>query len=223
MKNLILSFVLFIPFIISSQKGIFPLSTKSITANYDNVDFDKLNIYDFNGEIDVQIGKAYSIQLIADERIAPLFRIKQDKSEYRLDIYLENNKNGSAYIEDPVLKLIITMPASSVIRYKGNGDMNIDGVIGRYFRIEHEGNGDVEVAGNIDKLDIEKIGNGDTETRKLKAKTVVVDHDGNGNTTTYALIDLNIKGKGNGDILQYGPAKPSINSYIKGNGEILMK
>jgi hypothetical protein len=191
-----------------------------VSRSFDFKDFDKVNIFDFDGKVDIQIGKTFSIKVDIDDNLEPMLRVEKNNKENELTVYLDKNKNGRLYLEDTHIKIKITMPESSVIRHRGNTDVTIEGIVGRYFRLENEGNGDVVLEGSVDGLDIEKSGNGDVKAKKLIAKTAKVKNYGNGNVLINSQISLHASGAGNGDVLQFGPGKIEQPSGILGNGEV---
>lgn len=221
MKNTILITLLtFLNVSVYSQKSPLIGKGKIIHREFTNIDFDKISFEDFDGIIEVEIGKTFSISVNIDENIEPLLFVKQDKEENLLRIGLENNKNGRLYLEDTHIKIKVTMPEASVIIHRGNTNLFVSGIFGRYFRFEHTGNGDVQLAGNIDELDIKKTGNGNIKSQKLLCKTAKVRNLGNGNVLINSQISLFANGAGNGSVMQFGPGKIDPLSGIIGNGDV---
>ena len=212
--------ILSILFFISEAQAQLFGSGKVITREFSFKDFDKVNIEDFNGQIEIEVGKPFSIKIEIDENLEPRLRVNKDESENKLNIHLEGNKNGKLYLENTRIKIKINMPEASAISQKGNANMKIHGIVGRYFRLENAGNGDVTLAGTIDELDIKKYGNGDVKATKLIAKTAKVKSSGNGNVVVNSQISLQAHGTGNGDILQAGPGKIDPMSGVIGNGDV---
>jgi Putative auto-transporter adhesin, head GIN domain len=221
MKNIIIVIILFINIsTIFAQKGPLVGNGKILHREFTNTDFDKISFEDFDGIIEVEIGKTFSISVDIDENIEPLLFVKQDKEENLLMIGLENNKNGRLYLENTHIKIKVTLPEASVISHRGNTNLYVTGVYGRYFRLEHTGNGDVKLTGNIDELDIKKTGNGNIKSQKLICKIAKVRNIGNGNVLINSQISLFANGAGNGSVMQFGQGKIEPMSGILGNGDV---
>ncbi len=193
---------------------------KVITKEYNFKDFDKVSIEDFDGQIEIEIGKPYAIKIEIDENLEPRLNVTKNTTENHLNIYLEGNKNGKLYLENTRIKIKVSLPEASLINHRGNANMKIQGIEGRYFKLQNEGNGDVWIDGNIDELDIKKSGNGTIKGNKLIAKTAKVKSYGNGNVIVNSQISLLGHGAGNGSILQVGPGKIDAMSGIVGNGDV---
>lgn len=222
MKKLILIITLFNVFctITFAQKGPLRGTGKLISRTFDFKDFDKVTFEDFDGKIEVEIGKPFSIKVDIDENLEPRLEVLKEEAENQLTIRLAGNYNGKLYLEDTRIKIKVTMPEASVIKHRGNTNVQISGVLGRYFRLENDGNGDVMLQGNIDELDIKKNGNGNVNAQKLIAKTAKVKSYGNGNVSVNSQISLIAHGTGNNSVMQFGQGKIDPMSGIIGNGEV---
>ena len=195
-------------------------SGKIITREFNYKDFDKVNIEDFDGQIEIEVGKPYAIKIEIDENLEPRLRVNKDDAENQLKITLEGNKNGKLYLENTRIKIRISMPEASVISHRGNTNVHVRGIVGRYFRLETSGNGDVFLQGSIDELDIKKSGNGGVKAEKLICKIAKVKSYGNGNVTVNSQISLKANGTGNCSIMQTGPGKIDPMSGVIGNGAV---
>lgn len=222
MKRLILIIALFNVFCSNgfAQKGALRGSGKLISRTFDFKDFDKVSFEDFDGKIEVEIGKSFSIKVEIDENLEPRLEVKKDDAENQLMLSLVGNYNGKLYLENTRIKIKVTMPEASVIQHRGNTNVHISGILGRYFRFENDGNGDVLLQGSIDELDIKKNGNGDINAQKLIAKTAKVKSYGNGNVLVNSQISLVAHGTGNNSVMQFGQGKIDPMSGIIGNGEV---
>jgi DUF4097 and DUF4098 domain-containing protein YvlB len=204
----------------AAQKGPLRGSGKVVTRTFDYKGFDKVSFEDFNGKIEVEIGKPFAITVEIDDNLEPMLRVEKEDAENQLRISLANNKDGRLYLEDVNIKITVSMPEASVISHAGNSDVKIQGIVGRYFRLEHRGNGNILLEGQIDELDVNKSGNGDVNAKKLYSKVAKVNSQGNGDVTINATVSLYAKGEGNGDILQVGQGSLDALSSIKGNGKL---
>jgi hypothetical protein len=103
-----------------SQNGPLVGNGKIITREFANTGFDKLSFEDFDGKIEVEIGKKFSISIAIDENIQPLLFVRQQEDEKILRIGLNNNKNGRLYLENTNIKIKVTLPEASIISHRGN-------------------------------------------------------------------------------------------------------
>ncbi len=219
LMTIIVAFILNANFTIA-QKGPFIGTGELISKNFDYKDFDKISFEDFDGRIEVEIGKAFSIKIDIDKSLENRLFLKEEKDENLLRIGLEGNKNGKLYLENNNTIIRITMPEASVVSHRGNTNMKVRGIIGRYFRLEHTGNGDVTLEGKTDELDIKKMGNGNIKAKNLIAITAKVKSYGNGNVIVNSHMTLSANGTGNGSIMQAGTGKIDATSGIIGNGDV---
>ncbi len=222
MKKLILFILVFNIFynISLAQKGPLRGTGKLISRTFDFKDFDKVSFEDFDGKIEVEIGKPFSIKVDIDENLESRLEVKKDNNEGLLTIRLAGNYSGKLYLEDTHIKIKVTMPEASLIQHRGNTNVHITGVLGRYFRLDNDGNGNVLLQGSIDELDIKKNGNGNVNAQKLIAKTAKVKSYGNGNVSVNSQISLVAHGTGNNSVIQFGQGKIDPMSGIIGNGEV---
>ncbi|MBP8158306.1 MAG: DUF2807 domain-containing protein [Flavobacterium sp.] len=219
MRKLISTLVLvFTTIICNSQiKG----SGKTIAKTYEYKNFDKVYFEDVDGDIEVEIGKTWSVTVTIDDNLESLLQFKENPSEHELKIQFKDNRKNRMYIENTNIVIKITMPEASVIKNAGNSDITVNNIIGRYFRLENTGNGDAILSGKIDQLDIEKIGNGDVNSEYLQVKKAKVKNIGNGNVIVNVSVEVTGKLFGNGDIINRGRAKFDSNSTKIGNGKLI--
>ena len=222
MKKQFLIIALFSLICTFTQAQMKPLrgSGKIVQKSFDFKGFDKVSFEDFDGSIEVEIGKTFSIKVEIDENLEPLLFAVNNESENILTLGLKNNYNGKLYLEDTRIKIKVTMPEASVILHRGNTNVKITGIVGRYFRLENSGNGNVSLEGNIDELDIKKNGNGEVRAKNLVAKMAKVKSYGDGNVAINAQISLSAFGSGNCSVMQFGQGKIDPMSGIVGNGEV---
>jgi hypothetical protein len=206
---------------VKSQNRPLVGSGKLVTLKYTKTGYDKVNLLDFEGIIDIHIGKPHDVNIQIDDNIARLIEFDLDKNEHELTIKIKDNKNGRLYLENINSKIKITLPEASVIKHRGNSNVEIKGVIGRYFRMEQQGNGDVRLFGTVDDLEITKSGNGAVFAENLITKTANVNSLGNGNVIIKAQDSFSARGAGNGNVIQYGKGSATVFSTIIGNGQIL--
>lgn len=203
-----------------AQRGPLTGSGKTVTRLFDYKDFDKLSLKDLQGEIEVEIGKPFSISVTIDDNLEPLLQVKSEGGV--LTVELKGNKNNTMYIEDTHIKVRISLPEISVLEHRGNTDAAVMGIVGRYFRLQNDGNGDVLIKGSIDELDISNIGNGQVNAGNLQAKTAKITKRGNGDVTVNVSSQLKVVASGNGDIINRGNADFHV-SGKSGNGDLIKK
>ncbi len=219
-QRLIIALFILIGTFSQAQKGTLRGTGKIVHKNYDFKDFDKVSFEDFDGNIEVEVGKSFSINVEIDENLEPLLFAVKNISENQVILGLKNNYNGRLYLEDTHIKIKITMPEASVIEHRGNTILKVTGIVGRYFRLENNGNGNVLLEGQADQLDIKKTGNGEVKANHLIAKTAKVKSFGNGNVLINSQISLSANGSGNCSVIQFGTGKIEPMSGIIGNGEV---
>lgn len=204
-----------------AQKAPLNGSGNIVMKSFDYKNFDKLEILDIAGKVNVEIGKPFSITINIDDNLASLLKVKEYDGE--LKIQLEGNAYNKLYLEETNIKVNITMPEASVIRHRSNSKMLVSGIVGRYFRINSSGNGEVIIKGSIDELDIVCSGNCAVRAEEMMAKSVKVEKSGNGNVYINTDKTFTAKGSGNGNVINKGEGMPDGASHISGNGEIKYK
>jgi hypothetical protein len=192
-----------------------------ITQKFSYTNFDKLELLDLDGIINVTIGKPFSITVAIDNNLEKLLDVSTSDGELR--IKLAGNTNNKLYVENTNIRIHITMPEVSVIRHRSNSTLNVNGIAGRYLRINNGGNGTTVLQGSIDELDIVCTGNGTVQGEELFAKTVKVNKSGNGNVYIKTDNSFSANGSGNGNVVNKGEGLPNNNATITGNGEIVYK
>ncbi|HLP63997.1 GIN domain-containing protein [Flavobacterium sp.] len=219
MTKLILAIVMIVTstFANAQLKG----SGKTITKNFDYTNFDKVYFEDLDGKLEVEIGKSWSISVTVDDNLESLLAFKENPTEHELTVYLKGNKNNRMYIENSNIKIKITMPEATVIRNDSNANLVINGVIGRYFRLENFSNSTSKVLGTVDELEVKNTGNGNSNLAELKAKKANIICRGNGNTTVNVSEEIVATVSGNGNITNKGNANYDGKSSRTGNGNLL--
>ncbi len=193
-------------------------SGKIITSTYAYHNFDKLLFSDMSGEIEVVVGKPFSITMHADDNFNNQIGVVE--KEGVLCFVFEGNKNNRLYIENTNIKILITMPELSVVEQYGNSNCNITGIVGRYLRLQNRGNGNISAIGSVDELDIIKRDNGNIEAGMLEAKNVNVEASGNGNVYINTNNQFEAHASGNGFVKNKGIGRSSANSSATGNSKI---
>lgn len=196
-------------------------SGKTIAKTYDYKNFDKVYFEDLDGKLEVEIGKAFSINVIIDDNLEGLLSVTQSSPEHVLKVSFKNNRKNKLYIEETHFKIKITMPEASVIRNNGNSGLIVSGLFGRYFRIENIENGSATLDGAVDALDIINQGNGSINAKQLIAKKAKITCAGNGNVIVAVFDAITAKISGNGSVKNVGKARFDSNSSTSGNGNLI--
>ena len=201
------------------QMGALKGSGKIVTKTFAFQDFDKLQLNDLDGSVEVEVGKPYSIKISIDDNLEPLLTVSETNK--MLTAALNKNENNRRYVENSNIKITISVPALNGVVHNGNSDAFITGLKNSNFSAKSTGNGNLVLAGTSDNIEIEKAGNGNVEAAKLIVKNAKIVSVGNGDVRVNASETFTADGTGNGDIINKGKAKPSANSKQKGNGEII--
>lgn len=187
---------------------------------YDFKDFDKVQIENINGEVEIELGKYFSITVSGIDDAQEQFKVTKsaDKLFVKLDSKFINDwKNRK------VLKVKIVMPEISQLINFSNADVSVQNYEGKSFGIENKGNGNVTISGSIvDHLEINNNGNGNLETKNINSKKVDISKSGNGDVTIKTDIDFKVEMAGNGDIVNYGKGKAIIKKQ-SGTGKVLSR
>lgn len=188
-------------------------------SNYKN--FDKIELNNINGSVDIQLGKAFSVDIKGLNNNDSSVTVKLE-NEYKLVISLKKGL-GWEVMKNINLKIKITMPEISKLFNNSNADISISNFLGRYLGIENNGNGNVYVSGTIvDVLDIANNGNGDCKTKEIVAKKVNITKTGNGDVVIKTNNAFEVKMSGNGDVVNYGKGIANILKQ-SGNGKVIYR
>jgi len=190
------------------------------TKTYDFKNFDKVQIENVNGEVEIELGKSYSITVSGKDNAQKQVQIIQ--SEDKLLVKLDS-KFVTDWKSIKVVKVKIVMPEISKLFNFSNADVSVQNFVGRYFGIENTGNGNISVVGSVvDHIEIKNNGNGNLETKNIISKKVDISKSGNGDVNIRTDTDFNVEMNGNGDIVNYGKGKAIISKQI-GTGKVVYR
>lgn len=192
-----------------------------VTRTFNYTNFDKLDIRNLNGNIQVETGKPFSITVVIDNNLEKLLQVSANNGELRME--LAGNENNKLYIERTNIQIRISLPVLTAVRHHSNSDMLITGMAGRSLSLNSSGNGDIQLKGTVDELNISKSGNGNIKAEELLAAMVNIQKSGNGDVIINTVNPFSATGSGNGDVVNKGEGIPDPASRIDGNGEILYK
>ncbi len=200
---------------------IFLASLFAISQQHQLKNFDKVELNNINGSVNIQLGKIFNIDIIGIDKNDSLITIKV-LPEYCLVITLKNGLSWDL-MKKINLKINITMPEISKLHNNSNADITINNFRGRYIDIENNGNGDVTLEGTtVDSLNIQNNGNGNTIAKNIEAKKANIIKNGNGNIEIKTNEPFIAKLAGNGDVVNFGKAKGNILKQ-SGNGKVIYK
>ena len=190
------------------------------TKTYEFKAFDKVQIENINGEVEIELGKPYSITVSGKDNAQEQVQIS--KSEDNLLVKLDN-KLVTDWKNRKVVKVKIVMPEISKLFNFSNADVSIKNFVGRYFGIENKGNGNISVVGSVvDFIEVKNTGNGNLETKNIISKKVDITKSGNGDVNIRTDTDFNVEMNGNGDIVNYGNGKATIKKQT-GTGKVVYR
>jgi uncharacterized membrane protein YphA (DoxX/SURF4 family) len=176
-----------------------------ITKTFDYANFDKVNISDIDGSIEIVVGKPFAITIEIDDNLQNLLQVKNNDGE--LQICFVGNENNKLYVEDTKVKITINMPEISVFKHKGNSNCILKNIVGRYLRIKNIGNGNVTVKGLVDEFDLIQKGNGNVQAGDFVCKKIKINRSGNGNAIINTDAPYEATSHGNGNIENRGKGK----------------
>ncbi|MDI9859375.1 GIN domain-containing protein [Flectobacillus roseus] len=195
-------------------------TTQSDLKSYDFKDFDKVQIENVNGQVEIELGKSFRITVSGEGNAQE--QIKITKSGDRLLVKLDS-KFETDWKKRKVTKVRIIMPEISKIYNFSNADVSVTNFIGRYVGVENRGNGNLSLAGSvIDYLQINNNGNGNIETKSIIAKKVDIYKSGNGDINIRTDNDFSVEMAGNGDIVNYGKGKAMLKKQ-SGTGKVVYR
>ncbi|MBY0476243.1 MAG: DUF2807 domain-containing protein [Chitinophagaceae bacterium] len=221
LKPTAVAFFLFAALQSTAQNKPLNGSGKLVTQTYDYSNFNELELFDLAGDIEVEIGKSFSVSVTIDDNLKPLLNVEKKGSVLRISI--EGNKNNKRYLETTGIRIRITMPAVTSITHSSNSRLVVKEMKGSVLRIKNSGNGDAMVEGTVGELNITCYGNGDVKADQLIAEKVNIEKTGNGDVLINTGNIFTAKGYGNGNIVNKGKGKAASSSSILGNGTIETK
>ena len=198
MKNSILLFALLLTnFATFSQlRG----SGRTISKTYDYQNFDKVNFNDLDGNLEIEVGKPFSISITIDDNLSNLLDLVQNSNSKTLTISLKGNRNNNMYIEDTKIKVKITMPYLVEVNNNGNSGLTVNNINSKNFKSSNPVNGSTTLTGIVDNLEVVCRGNGNLNAEKLIAKNAKITCRGNGNAIINAKTITESNRSGNGNI-----------------------
>lgn len=196
------------------------VKSQSDTKAYSFKDFDKVQIENINGVVEIVLGKSYAISVSGEDNAQEQVQITKSTDKLLLKL---NSKYTADWKNRKVVKIKIQMPEISKLFNFSNADVTVNNFIGRYIGLENKGNGNVTLAGTVvDFMEIQNDGNGNVNTQNINAKKVDISKTGNGDISIKTNAIFSVEMSGNGDIVNYGKGKAIIKKQ-SGNGNVVYR
>jgi len=189
-------------------------------------------------DVEVKVGPAQSVKVVADSDIIEYLRTRVRGSELEIDFKNHKDKRR-LFSRIKKMQVIITVPTLESAEVHGSGDIFVEDVktdrfdlkvhgsgdavvenaVVQALRIDLHGSGDIEIDGSCDGVRVDLQGSGDVEARKMQCKEANVALHGSGDIGVYASMAADVAVHGSGDIVVAG--KPDqMRSKVRGSGDI---
>lgn len=190
------------------------------SKSYAFKDFQKVEIENINGEVEIEIGPSYSLTVSGKGNAYTQVEITQSGDKLKVQF---DNKRTLDWRENKVVNVKIVMPKLLGLQNFSNADVRIQKFEGKHFSIENKGNGNVSVSGStVDHLELNNKGNGNLETKNIFSKKASISKSGNGDVTLKTDSDFTVEMDGNGDIVNYGKGNAVLKKQ-RGTGKVIMR
>jgi hypothetical protein len=195
----VIAFVFFLSATAFSQNGPFRGSGKAVSKNFAFSNFDKIELLDLDGKMEVEAGKPFAVSATIDDNLAQLLEATVENGT--LTVRLKGNLNNRMYIEETNILIKISLPQIISVFHRSNGKLTVNGISGKNFRIKNTGNGSAFLNGSIEELGVVCRDNGSVHAEKLAAKIINARRSGNGNIYTNEAATVTAQSSGNGDVI----------------------
>lgn len=167
--------------------------------------------------LDVQVGPAPSVKVIADENLLPLIETAVQNRE--LNIRFKDGEHSIKLNRNSSLRIEVTVPKLTSYQHEGAGKSVFRGLSGERFAINYEGAGLITASGKVDTLSVQASGAGSLDLDELKARNATISLEGVGSIRVYASESLTAAVDGIGSLTYYGkPAK--VSKAVSGIGSV---
>jgi Putative auto-transporter adhesin, head GIN domain len=182
-------------------------SGKTVIKTYDYQNFNKVDFDDLDGDLEIEVGKPFSISITIDDNLVNLLTLIENSNDKQLTIALKGNRNNKMYIEDTKIKVKITMPFLTEVNNNGNSGLIVTNINSKNFKSSNPVNGSTTLSGIVDNLEVKCSGNGNLNAKNLKTTNAKVTCNGNGSANLNVDNIIEAKKSGNGNINNIGNAK----------------
>jgi Putative auto-transporter adhesin, head GIN domain len=194
-------------------------SGKIIKKEWPLTGFDKVELINLAGKVEIEVGRPFSITVAVDDNLEALLQgVVRGQT---LQLVLEGNRSNRLYIEKTNIVVRISMPGLSFVQQHGNNSLQVSGLKESYLKIKSQENGNTRLMGEVDELEIISSGNGNVYAGDIYCNRVKVHKSGNGNVFINSDSSFIAIGSGNGNVVNKGKGRADGNSGISGNGDII--
>lgn len=168
-----------------------------------------------SADVNILLGNAESVNVEADDNIAPLIQTKVTNG--KLIISTQPNINFTS-----TNRVVVTLAMKSLERVtvSGSGNLHVADMAGPNLAVELPGSGEITVEGTTDHATISLAGSGNIQCNGLKAKSAQVTLTGSGTIMVYASESLDARLAGSGTI-RYEGSPAQVTKSITGSGTIV--
>ena len=168
-----------------------------------------------SADVNILLGNAESVNVEADDNIAPLIQTKATNG--KLIISTQPNVNFTS-----TNRVVVTLAMKSLERVtlSGSGNLHVAEMTGPDLVVQLPGSGDITVEGTTDHVTISLAGSGNIQCNGLKAKSAQVTLTGSGTIMVYASESLDARLAGSGTI-RYEGSPAQVTKSITGSGTIV--
>ena len=201
---------------LSGNGRVVPLAVPTISA------FSELEIYGLVGKIEVIVGNAPGLRILADDNLAA--RIEVQQTGQRLVIAMPQNRDTRLWLEDTNIRVEVQTPVLQMLDVEYNGTCVVRGLQNERLVVRKGQNGNLYLFGAVQNLQLDKTGNGDVRADSLVAERATVVSSGNGEVRLFVRGLLEVTQSGNGSVLNAAqptvreaaarPAQPSIDIVL---------
>ena len=188
-----------------------------VTKNFNFQNFNKVTFNDFDGKLEIEVGKTFSISVIIDDNLVNLLTVNENAVEKKLTLDLKGNRKNKMYIEDTKISVKITMPELQEICNNGNANLLITNINSKNLKSMNPENGSTTLEGIADYLEVINSGNGTLNAKNLSVNEALIQASGNGNAYVNVAKKISAKTSGNCTVANIGNAKFDANSKLSGN------
>lgn len=189
-------------------EGSGPLSSQIRSAS------DGFTALDVQGPIDVGVevgGGATFVTVHGHEDLLAHLQTFVDDGELRVRI-----APGVRLVPTPRVEVLV--PSLEELSLHGSGTVRVTGVHGERFDCTLEGSGSVQVAGHVERLEVERDGSGEADLGELQAERAEVDSEGSGYVLVFVTDELEVDLSGSGRVVYRGA--PDVSARTRGSGDV---
>lgn len=162
-------------------------------------EFSELELSGMNGDIQVTLGAAPGLRIVADDNLADRIEVRQQGQ--RLTIAIAENRDNRLWIEDTHIRVELSAPGLSRLDVAFNGRCQVRGIQNERLSVDKTQNGNLFLFGSVGMLTLALSGNGDVRADSLVADRAEVVSRGNGDARLFVREPFDAVRTGNGSVL----------------------